>query len=114
MLFDLSITGVVRNAVRIAAKAHEAGLATEIWVVQDRGPARADVPDGVPVISFGKDIGDLYSRRQRKAASLASKDALIELLEATAAEARLVRGQSLPCPWRAQPSATQNLPFRRG
>ena len=81
MLFDLSITGVVRNAVRIAAKAHEAGLATEIWVVQDRGPAQADVPDGVPVISFGKDIGDLYSRRQRKAASLASKDALIELLK---------------------------------
>ena len=81
MLFDLSITGVVRNAVRIAAKAHEAGLATEIWVVQDRGPAKGDVPDGVPVISFGKDIGDLYSRRQRKAASLASKDALIELLK---------------------------------
>ena len=80
MLFDLSITGVVRNAVRIAAKAHEAGLATEIWVVQDRGPARAEVPDGIPVISFGKEIGDLYSRRQRKAASLASKDALIELL----------------------------------
>jgi glycosyltransferase involved in cell wall biosynthesis len=80
MLFDLSITGVVRNAVRIAAKAHEAGLATEIWVVQDRGPARVDVPDGVPIVSFGKDIGDLYSRRQRKAASLASMGALIELL----------------------------------
>ena len=80
MLFDLSITGVVRNAIRIAAKAHDAGLATEIWVVQDRGPARADVPEGVPVFSFGKDIGDLYSRRQRKAASLSSKDALIELL----------------------------------
>src|ERR671913_2462830 len=80
MLFDLSITGVVRNAVRIAAKAHEVGLATEIWVVQDRGPARADVPDGVPIVSFGKDIGDLYSRRQRKAASLASMGALIDLL----------------------------------
>lgn len=81
MLFDLSITGVVRNAVRIAARAHEAGLATEIWVVQSRGPTRVDVPDGVPVVSFGKDIGDLYTRRQRKAASLASKDALIELLK---------------------------------
>ena len=72
MLFDLSITGVVRNAIRIAAKAHEAGLATEIWVVQDRGPGRADVPEGVPVVGFGKDIGDLYSRRQRKAASPSS------------------------------------------
>ena len=62
MLFDLSITGVVRNAVRIAATAHEAGLATEIWVVQDRGPTRVDVPDGVPIVSFGKDIGDMLQR----------------------------------------------------
>jgi glycosyltransferase involved in cell wall biosynthesis len=47
MGYDLRASGVVRNALRIAGAAAAAGLRTELWVMRNDGPMRADLPPGV-------------------------------------------------------------------
>ena len=53
MLHDLAETGVARNALAIAEAAHQAGLRTEIWVVDGAGPLIAQIPDGVGLVTLG-------------------------------------------------------------
>lgn len=53
MLHDLAESGVARNALAIAEAAHQAGLRTEIWVVDGTGPLVARLPDGVKLIVLG-------------------------------------------------------------
>jgi glycosyltransferase involved in cell wall biosynthesis len=80
VMFDFGPTGVVRNALRIAAAAARAGLITELWVVQDSGSLRGEVPDGVPVRMFGAPLGTSYSRRERRRAGKATVPMLAALL----------------------------------
>ena len=53
LVYDFSATGVVRNAVRIAAYAAAVGIKTELWTVRGEGPFRAPVPEGVSVVEIG-------------------------------------------------------------
>jgi len=69
MLFDLSMTGVARNAVRVANAAHAAGLKVEIWTAQSSGDLRAAVDPAIPQLSLGAELPPGYSRHQRKLAS---------------------------------------------
>lgn len=52
LVYDLSPTGVVHNAVRIAGAAMDAGLTTEMWVMHDRGAFVSRVPGNVAVITL--------------------------------------------------------------
>jgi glycosyltransferase involved in cell wall biosynthesis len=80
VMFDFGPTGVVRNAIRIAAAAARAGLSTELWVVQDRGSLRSEVPDGVPIHAFGPTLGTNYSRSDRRRTGKATVPALAAML----------------------------------
>jgi len=53
LVHDLSASGVVRNAVRIAAGMAERGLTTEIWVVRRDGKFLALVPENVMIRVIG-------------------------------------------------------------
>ena len=64
MLHDLAETGVARNALAIAEAACQAGLRTEIWVVDDAGPLLGQVPNGVKVVRLGNPDRRWRSRRQ--------------------------------------------------
>ena len=68
MLFDLSVTGVAKNAVRVANAAHAAGLTVEIWTAQSSGDLRAAVDPAIPQLSLGAELSQGYSRQQRKLA----------------------------------------------
>jgi glycosyltransferase involved in cell wall biosynthesis len=76
MLFDLSVTGVAKNAVRVANAAHAAGLKVEIWTAQSSGDLRAAVDPAIPQLSLGAELPPGYSRHQRKLASNALTDVL--------------------------------------
>lgn len=80
MMFDLGPSGVVRNGLRIAGAAEQAGLRTEIWTVQEGGAMQVDVPPRVPVVPFGTSIGSGYSRHARKQASRQAAQALADAL----------------------------------
>ena len=45
--FDLSSSGVNRNALRIAAAAQAAGMAVEIWSAQDYGELSDELPSAL-------------------------------------------------------------------
>ena len=66
MLFDLSVSGVARNAVRVANAAHEAGLRTEVWLAQPYGELREAVNSAIVQRDLGAQLGSGYTRRQRK------------------------------------------------
>ncbi|MCB1377028.1 MAG: glycosyltransferase [Alphaproteobacteria bacterium] len=53
LVHDLSATGVVRNAIRVAVHMAATGHRTEIWVNHDRGAFRADVPATVTIRQIG-------------------------------------------------------------
>lgn len=80
VMFDFGPTGVVRNALRIAEAAARSGLSTEIWVAQDSGTLKAEVPASVPVVALGVALGTHYSRRDRRLAGEATVPALATLL----------------------------------
>lgn len=80
VMFDFGPTGVVRNALRIAGAASRAGLAVELWVVQNEGSLLSEVPDGVPIRSFGPTLGVNYSRGDRRRAGRSTVPALAALL----------------------------------
>ncbi|WP_300974143.1 glycosyltransferase [Sphingomonas sp. LHG3406-1] len=81
LMFDFGPTGVVRNALRIARAGAAAGLNVELWVAQDTGALRADVPEGVPVVAFGTPLGTSYTRADRRRAGRATVPAIARLLE---------------------------------
>lgn len=84
MLFDLAVSGVARNAVRVANAAHAAGLKTEMWLAQASGELRDEVDPAIIQRDLGARLDAGYSRRDRK---LASKT-LIFALAANYAERR--------------------------
>lgn len=53
LVHDFAGTGVVRNALRIAAAAHRAGLATEVWTVTADGPLTQELPPGIATRVLG-------------------------------------------------------------
>jgi len=53
LVHDLSATGVVRNAMRIAGHVAKNGLKVELWVVSDGGAFRSRLPQGVGLRRFG-------------------------------------------------------------
>ena len=81
VMFDFGPTGVVRNALRIAGAARRAGLRIELWVAQDKGTLRGEVPADVPVVSFGATLGCDYTRADRRRAGRATVPALASLLD---------------------------------
>ncbi len=80
--FDLSSSGVNRNALRIAAAAQAAGMAVEIWSAQDFGELRDEVPAGVPLRSLGAELGGGYTRRARRKAIATVTDTLCDMITA--------------------------------
>ena len=68
MMFDYAPSGVVRNALRIAGAAQQAGIRTEVWTAQRVGEMVQEIPQGVEARSLGVDLGDPYSLRDRKRA----------------------------------------------
>lgn len=61
LVYDLRGSGVVRNVLRIALAASEAGLVTEIWVVSASGAMAATVPPGVKLRVLGS-VGERLGR----------------------------------------------------
>lgn len=53
VVHDLSATGVVRNAIRIAGHMANHGYRTELWVIRDSGAFRAQVPPAVTIRMIG-------------------------------------------------------------
>ena len=68
MLFDLSVTGVARNAVTIANAAHGIGLRTEIWMGQAAGELREVVHPDIQQRSLGAELAPVFAG-DRKIAS---------------------------------------------
>lgn len=81
MLFDLSVSGVSRNAVRVANAAQAAGLRTEVWLAQPRGELREALAPAIAVPGLGAELAPGYTRRQRKAASAALAGSLASLYD---------------------------------
>lgn len=80
MLFDLNVSGVARNAVRIANAAHSAGLNTEVWLAQPAGDLRMAVDPAIVQRYLGLQLDPGYTRRDRKLASNSLVGALASLL----------------------------------
>lgn len=80
LLFDFAPSGVVRNALRVAAAAHAAGLKTEIWAAQDYGEMRGDLAAEISVHGLGLEVGGGYSRAVRKRAAMSALGPLVALL----------------------------------
>jgi glycosyltransferase involved in cell wall biosynthesis len=78
LVYDFSATGVVRNAVRIAAHAAAVGIKTELWTVRGEGPFRAPVPEDVSVVEIGPSAA---RRLTRGLANLTVVPWLSELIE---------------------------------
>lgn len=53
IVYDLRGSGVVRNALRIAGRAVEAGLSVELWVIRQSGAMAGAVPEGVELVELG-------------------------------------------------------------
>ena len=70
LLHDLAETGVARNALAIAKAAHNAGLRTEIWIVDETGPLAAQVPNGVGLIQLRSHGTKLGNRRLADVAAI--------------------------------------------
>ena len=68
MMFDYATSGVVRNALRIAQAAQDAGIRTEVWTAQQIGEMADAIPPGVQSRSLDVDLGDIYSAKDRKRA----------------------------------------------
>lgn len=79
MLFDLSVSGVSRNAVRVANAAQAAGLKTEMWLAQSGGELREAVDPAIAQRSLGAELAPGYTRRERKLASKALAGSLASL-----------------------------------
>lgn len=79
MLFDLTVSGVSRNAVRVANAAQAAGLKTEIWLAQSSGELREAVDPAIPQRALGAELAPGYTRRDRKVASNALAGSLAAL-----------------------------------
>ena len=79
MLFDLTVSGVARNAVRVANAAHAAGMETELWLAQPHGELRDAVDPTITQRDLGAELGSGYTRRQRKQAGNALADRLASL-----------------------------------
>ena len=80
MMFDYSPSGVVRNALRIAGAAQEAGLRTEVWTAQQAGEMVDEIPPGVELRSLEVDLGEAYSLRDRKRALACVSSPLAEMM----------------------------------
>lgn len=78
--FDLSSSGVNRNALRIAAAAQAAGMVTELWSAQDFGELRAELPPGVMYRTLGAEIGGGYTGRARRSAIVTVTKTLSDLI----------------------------------
>lgn len=52
LVYDFRGSGVVRNALRIAAAASAQGLRTQLWVVRADGALAGEVPPGVEVLAL--------------------------------------------------------------
>jgi glycosyltransferase involved in cell wall biosynthesis len=50
LVYDFSASGVVRNALRIAAQAAAKGLETELWTMRAQGPLASEIPENVRVV----------------------------------------------------------------
>jgi len=72
LVYDLRASGVVRNAVRIAAAARDAGLDARLWPIRLQGDFASSLPDGLPVEPVLPGI----TRRQRDIDSLLAVPAL--------------------------------------
>ena len=79
LIYDFRGSGAVRNALRIAGRAAQAGLKVELWVVRDRGHLRASAPTGVEVVDLA---GRAASPLPRFLDSLANVGALARALAA--------------------------------
>ncbi len=49
LIYDLRASGVVRNVLRIAGAAREAGLEVSLWPIRLQGELVGDIPNGIPV-----------------------------------------------------------------
>jgi glycosyltransferase involved in cell wall biosynthesis len=77
LVYDLSATGVVRNAFRIAEAGRATGLDVRLWPIRRQGELLHGVPDGVPV----EPVIDGTSRRQRDLDSLFAVPAIARAIE---------------------------------
>jgi glycosyltransferase involved in cell wall biosynthesis len=111
VMFDFGPTGVVRNALRIAAAANKAGLRIELWVAQDNGTLRAEVPEEVPVRAFGAKLGTHYSRGDRRRAGRATVPALAAMLKERIPSLLLSAGNHFHSP-AAKAAAMADVPTR--
>jgi len=70
LVYDFRGSGVVRNALRIAAAARAQGLRTELWVVHADGALAGEVPPGVSVLALA-DANPLLKRCRHRALAIA-------------------------------------------
>lgn len=70
LIHDFAGTGVVRNALRIAAATHHANLATEVWTVTTEGSLVEELPPCIPIRTLGEGRFTRSSRKVRKALAI--------------------------------------------
>lgn len=77
LIYDFRASGVVRNVLRIAGAAHQAGLEVTLWPIRLQGELLKDVPNGVPV----EPVLDGRSRLPRDLDSLRAVPALVRAID---------------------------------
>ena len=115
IVFDLTATGVVRNAIRIASHFVAKGFKTEIWVMRNEGEFKKDVPKDLIVIEIGNPYIFGHLVPNRRLASLSSVPRIARLIAERKPSVLLSAGNhfhlavGLAYRWAGRPSATRFL-----
>jgi glycosyltransferase involved in cell wall biosynthesis len=115
IVFDLTATGVVRNAIRIASRIAASGLKTEIWVMRNEGEFKKDVPTGVAIVDIGIPHALGHFAANRRLVSLSAVSRIARLISERKPSVLLSAGNhfhlasGLAYRWAGRPAATRFL-----
>jgi glycosyltransferase involved in cell wall biosynthesis len=115
IVFDLTATGVVRNAIRIASHIAAKGLKCEIWVMRKVGEFKKDVPTGLTIIEIGIPQALGHIAANRRLVSLSAVPRIARLIAERKPSVLLSAGNhfhfaaGLAYRWAGRPPATRFL-----
>jgi glycosyltransferase involved in cell wall biosynthesis len=115
IVYDLTVTGVVRNAIRIASHMAAKGLKTEIWVMRNEGEFKKDVPKELAIVDIGIPQVPGYFAANRRLVSLSAIPRIARLITERKPSVLLSAGNhfhlaaGLAYRWAGRPPATRFL-----
>ena len=115
IVYDLTATGVVRNAIRIASHMAADGFKSEIWVMRKEGEFKKDVPTGLTTIEIGIPHALGHFATNRRLVSLSAAPRIARLIAERKPSVLLSAGNhfhlaaGLAYRWAGRPPATRFL-----